>query len=145
VNRGVVVALDHLLGDEDRVLEVVTAPGHERDQHVSAERQFAAVRARAVSDDIALFDALSFANDRLLVDAGVLVRTLKFDERIDIRGDLARQRPVDIVIDAVRRSESTTSTTPSRLVTTTAPESCAVTVSIPVPMSGASARRSGTA
>src|SRR5579885_1324605 len=43
------------------------------------------------------------------------------------------------------RSESTESTTPERLHRTTAPESRAVTFSMPVPTKGASARSSGTA
>ena len=42
------------------------------------------------------------------------------------------------------RSLSTLSTTPFRFASTTAPESRAVTSSIPVPTSGASARSSGT-
>jgi hypothetical protein len=41
VDRGVDVFLDQLLGDEDRVFEVVAAPGHERDDHVAAERELA--------------------------------------------------------------------------------------------------------
>ena len=43
------------------------------------------------------------------------------------------------------RSADTYSTTPSRLATTTAPESRATTCSIPVPTSGDSGCRSGTA
>ena len=36
VDGGVVVLLHHLLGDQDRVLEVVAAPRHERHQHVAS-------------------------------------------------------------------------------------------------------------
>ena len=43
------------------------------------------------------------------------------------------------------RSADTYSTTPGRLATTTAPESRATTCSMPVPTSGASGCRSGTA
>ena len=35
------------------VFEVVAVPRHERDQHVTAERQFAELRRGAVSDDVA--------------------------------------------------------------------------------------------
>ena len=35
MDRGEVVVLDHSLRDEDRVLEVVPTPGHERDAHVA--------------------------------------------------------------------------------------------------------------
>src|SRR2546421_8160512 len=45
----------------------------------------------------------------------------------------------------IMRSESTWSTMPSRLQSTTAPESRAVTRSMPVPTKGASPRISGTA
>ena len=44
VDRGEDVVLDEALGDEDRVLEVVALPRHERDDHVLAERELAASR-----------------------------------------------------------------------------------------------------
>jgi hypothetical protein len=47
-------SLTILLGDEDGVLEVVAVPGHERDEHVAAEGEFALVGAGAVGDDVAL-------------------------------------------------------------------------------------------
>ena len=40
--------------DQDRVFEVVAVPGHERDQHVLAEGQFAQVGAGAVGHHVAL-------------------------------------------------------------------------------------------
>ncbi len=39
--------------EDDRVLEVVPVPGHERHEHVAAERQLAAVGGGAVGDDLA--------------------------------------------------------------------------------------------
>ena len=45
VDRGEDVVLDDALGDEDRVLEVVALPRHERDEHVLAERQLARARS----------------------------------------------------------------------------------------------------
>ncbi len=54
VNRGVVVLFNQLLGNQNRVLKVVTAPGHESDQHVAAEGQFATVRTRTISDYLSL-------------------------------------------------------------------------------------------
>ena len=54
VDRGVVVLADQLLRDEDRVLEVVTAPRHEGDQNVTAEAEFALLGARTVGDDLTL-------------------------------------------------------------------------------------------
>ena len=53
VDRGEDVVLDDALGDEDRVLEVVALPRHERDEHVLAERELAHVGRRTVGDDVA--------------------------------------------------------------------------------------------
>ena len=84
VDGGVVVLLHHLLGDEDRVLEVVAAPRHERDEHVPAERELAQLRARSVGQHLPLRHPLPDADDRLLVDAGVLVRALELRHRVDV-------------------------------------------------------------
>src|SRR5687767_15661041 len=96
VDRGVVVLANELFAHQNRVFEVVAAPRHERDQHVTAERELAEFRARTVSQDLALLNALADPNDRLLVDAGVLVRPLELGHRIDIRAhvlvDLASLR-----------------------------------------------------
>ena len=54
VDRGEDVVLDDALGEQDRVLEVVAVPRHERDEHVAAERQLAELGRRAVGDDVAL-------------------------------------------------------------------------------------------
>ena len=40
----------------DGVLEVIAVPGHERDEHVPAEGEFAMLGVRAVGDDVALVD-----------------------------------------------------------------------------------------
>ena len=81
VNRGVVVVLDETLGNEDRVFKVVAAPRHERDQHVSPKSQFALFRARTVGQHLSLHHAIALADDRLLIDAGVLVRPLELRQR----------------------------------------------------------------
>ena len=52
VDRRVAVVGDHALADQDRVLVVVAVPGHERDEHVLAERELAQVGRRAVGDDV---------------------------------------------------------------------------------------------
>ena len=88
VDRGVHVLLDQLLADQDRVLEVVAAPGHEGHQHVAAERQLAHVGARPVAHDLALGDVLADLDDRLLVDARVLVRALELGQVVDVGADL---------------------------------------------------------
>ena len=62
VDRGVVVFLDQLLADDDGVLEVVAAPGHEGHQHVAAESQFAQIGARTVGEHVALLDPLALTS-----------------------------------------------------------------------------------
>src|SRR4030095_12055750 len=94
VNRRVVVVLHETLGDENRVLEVVAAPGHEGHEHVATQRQLAAVCAGAVGDDLSLVDALADLNNRALVDARVLVRALELRQRVDARRHLARDGAV---------------------------------------------------
>ena len=84
VNRGVVILFDQLFADEDGVFEVVPAPGKEGDQHVAAKREFAAIRARAVGQHLPLLHAVARANQRLLADAGVLVRALELREQVDV-------------------------------------------------------------
>ncbi len=93
VDRGVVVFLDQLFGDHDGVFEVVAAPGHERHQHVAAERQFAQIGARTVGQNVALLHPLALEHDRLLADAGVLVRALELGELIDVGAHFARKLP----------------------------------------------------
>ena len=75
VNGGIDVLLDDALGNEDRVLEIVSIPRHESDQHVASQRQLAMFGVWAVGDDISLVDVLSLEDDRLLVDASAGVRT----------------------------------------------------------------------
>ena len=60
VDRGVAVVGDHALGDEDRVLEVVAVPRHERDEHVLAQRQLTEVGRCAVRNHVALGDESPF-------------------------------------------------------------------------------------
>src|SRR5205823_6925655 len=101
VDGGVVVLADQLLRDEDRVLEVVTAPRHEGDENVAAEAEFALLGAGTVGDDLPLDHAVALADDRLLVNAGVLVGALELRELVDVRADLTRQlRGVVLAFDA---------------------------------------------
>jgi hypothetical protein len=92
VDRGVAVFGDDALADQDRVLEVVAVPGHERDQHVLAERQLAQVGRRAVGHHVAARDLVAALDDRALVDVGVLVGTLVLDQVVDVDADLAGHR-----------------------------------------------------
>ena len=110
VDRGEDVVGDDALGEQDRILVVVAVPRHERDEHVAAERQVAEIGRRTVGDDVALVDVVAHANQRTLVDAGVLVRALELHQPVDIHAGLARMeifrrpdddtRRVDLVDDA---------------------------------------------
>ncbi len=101
VDRGVVVFLHQLLGNHDRVLKVVSAPRHERHEHVASQRQFAEIGARTVGQHVAFLHPLALPDDRLLVDTGVLVRALELGHRIDVRAHLARKLPfLDVAFDA---------------------------------------------
>ena len=88
MNRGKDVILDDSLADQDRVFEVVTVPGHEGDQHVAAERQFAAARAGAVGNDLAFLHRVALADENLLVDARGRVRAHEFADVIDVNAFL---------------------------------------------------------
>ncbi len=78
------VFLHDLLADEDGVLEVVTVPRHERDEHVAAERQFTVIGAGAVGDDLAFLDVIALVNENFLVDARRRIRPHEFADRIDV-------------------------------------------------------------
>ena len=69
---------------EDRVLEVVALPRHERDDHVLAERELTDLGRRTVGDDVALLHPIALADDGLLVDARVLVRAQVLEQVVDI-------------------------------------------------------------
>ena len=96
VDRGVVVLLDQLLGDDDRVLEVVAPPRHERDQHVVAEGELAGLGVGPVGQNLALDHGLTLRHQRFLVDGGVLVRAPELGHLVDVGAELAlalRPRP----------------------------------------------------
>ncbi len=84
VDRSVRVFFDQALGDEDRVLEVVAHPRRERDEDVLTESELTELRRRSVSDDVRLANGVTDVNDRLLVEARVLVRTLILREVVDV-------------------------------------------------------------
>jgi hypothetical protein len=68
VDRGEAIFFHDALGDEDRVLEVVAVPGHERDEQVLPERELAEVRRRAVGQHVAARDVSpAFTSGRWLM------------------------------------------------------------------------------
>src|SRR5690606_26810219 len=89
VNRSVAIVSHDLLGDQNRVLEVVAVPGHEGDQHVLTQSQFAQVSRCAVSQHVTTSHDIATFDDRTLVDVGVLVGTGVLGHVVDIYTDLA--------------------------------------------------------
>src|SRR5690606_28874330 len=90
VDRGIAVVGHDLLGDQDRVFEVVAVPGHEGDQHVLTESQFAQVGRSAISQHVTTSHHVTALHDGALVDVGVLVGTRVLDQVVDIYTDFAR-------------------------------------------------------
>ncbi len=70
VDRGVGVLPHQPLADQDRVLEVVAAPGHERHQHVATQRQLALLAAGTVGQNLAFLHFLPALDHRGLVETG---------------------------------------------------------------------------
>src|SRR5882672_7841701 len=98
VDRRETILLDHALRDQDRVLEVVAVPRHERDEQILAERELAHARRRTVGQHVALLDVVARLHQRPLVDAGVLIRAGVIREVVDVDAGLARLRL--LVLDA---------------------------------------------
>ncbi len=84
VNRGEDVFLHETLVDNDGVFEVVAVEGLKRDEHVAAEGEFALVYRSAVGQDLALLDALTLLDDRLLVLARAFVQSHELSEFVFI-------------------------------------------------------------
>ena len=84
VDRGETVFLNHTLGEQNGVLEVVAVPGHERDTHVLTQRQIPHVDGRTVGEDIATCHVVARTHDGTLVHAGVLVRTGVLGQVVDV-------------------------------------------------------------
>ena len=85
-----------------------------------------------------LSHAVADAHQRLLVDAGRLVRALELHQPVDVDAGLGRHR-VSSVARMTIRVASIWSTMPVRRAAIAAPESRATIASMPVPTSGASA------
>ena len=90
MNRCETVFGNDAFGNENRILEVVAVPGHKRDQHILPKRQLSLVGRRTVGDHIALRDGVADANQRSLIDIGVLIGTCVFHQIVNVDTDFAR-------------------------------------------------------
>ena len=78
------VVLYDALRNKDRILEVVSAPGHEGNAHITAKGHLTAICRGAVGDNLPLLHRITWLDDRRLVDARILVRSLIFDQVDDV-------------------------------------------------------------
>ncbi len=85
VDRRECVLAYEFLTQQDRVFEVVAAPGHECHEHVLPQRQFALIDRRPVGQYLAFLDRLPDPDHRRLRDAGVLVRALELDQVVNVQ------------------------------------------------------------
>ncbi|TPV97351.1 MAG: hypothetical protein USCAAHI_03178 [Beijerinckiaceae bacterium] len=89
MNRSKNVVLDNSFAKKNRILEIITVPGHEGDEDVAAQRQIAEVGRRSIGNDVPLAHIITDPHQRLLVNAGRLVRALEFHHPVDIDPGLA--------------------------------------------------------
>jgi hypothetical protein len=75
------IVLHDLLADENCVLEVVTVPRHERDEHIASESEIALIGARTIRDDLPFLDRVALLHQNLLVDAGGGIRAHELAHR----------------------------------------------------------------
>ena len=84
VDAGVAVVGHHAFADQDRILEVVAVPGHERDQHVLTDGDLAQIGGSAIGNHVTLGQLVATLDDGALVDVGVLVGALILDQVVDV-------------------------------------------------------------
>src|SRR5207253_1833663 len=73
VNRGEDVFLHEPLIDDNGIFEVVAIEGIERDEHITAQGEFAQVHRSAIRHDLTLLNPLALLDDGLLVETGALI------------------------------------------------------------------------
>ena len=83
MNRGVDILLDHAFRDHDGILEIISVPRHEGDEHIATQSEFAVFRIRTVCKNITNLDHLPLLDDRMLVDTCAAVGAHELAEVID--------------------------------------------------------------
>ena len=78
MNRSVDIVANQGFVQKNSVFVVVAFPGHEANQHVSAECQFTVLGGRTVAKNITDFYTLAGNNQGTLVNAGTLIGTGEF-------------------------------------------------------------------
>ena len=137
MNRGKAVFLHHPLGNQDRILEVVTVPGGGGMNAISMFWPRASsprsVDGPSASTSRALIRSPTLTSGRWFI-AGVLIGALVLDQVVDIDTRIVFANFILRWPGQQIRPASTWSTTPPRRATAVyPPESVATTRSIPVP------------
>ncbi|EKD22004.1 MAG: hypothetical protein ACD_87C00215G0001 [uncultured bacterium] len=78
------VVLDDSLADQNGVLIVVAPPGHEGHHYIPSQSQFPTVGGGTIRNDLPFIDLLPFGDNGLLIETGILVRSLILDQVVDI-------------------------------------------------------------
>ena len=73
MNRSKDVFLEHLLGNENSILKVITIPRHEADEDITTECHFTLLSGGTIGDDLARLDFLTPVDDGLLIETGARV------------------------------------------------------------------------
>ncbi|OQA41674.1 MAG: hypothetical protein BWY50_01748 [Spirochaetes bacterium ADurb.Bin315] len=84
VDAGEDVVFDDPFTDEHGVLVVVPVPGNKADKDVASQGEFAVLGRRSVGEHLIHFNALADFDDRLLIEAGILIGALILLHLIDI-------------------------------------------------------------
>ena len=90
MNRGVTILFDHALGDEDRVLKVVSIPRHKGNGQILTQRQLTHIGRGAISQYVTTCNLITRLHQRTLVDTGILVRAGVLGHVVDIYTGLTR-------------------------------------------------------
>ena len=92
MNRGIYILLHQTLGKQNRVLIVVSFPGHKPNQRILAQSNLAVLGTWSVGNHISCLHMIPFIHNRLLVVTVGLVASLKLCQMVNL--------PVPIVIPA---------------------------------------------
>ena len=84
MNRGINIILYQTLRDQDSILVVITFPFHESDQRVLTKCKFTHGSRRTICNNFALFNMIALVDDRTLIVAVRLVRSLELGQDIFI-------------------------------------------------------------
>ena len=103
VDGRVDVVLHQAFRQDDRVLEVVPVPGHERHEYVAAQRQLARFGRGAVGDHMTGTDPVTDPNQGTLIDRGVLIGAPELPHPVAIMLRQPRERDIRVHMPRLAR------------------------------------------